>query len=76
MNTNQYRVAIVGATGAVGQELFRLLLDRNFPLAELRLFASARSAGRVIERGGRKFTVQEARPERKSSKMATNRLPG
>jgi aspartate-semialdehyde dehydrogenase len=63
LNTNPYRVAIVGATGAVGQELFRLLLERSFPMAELRLFASARSAGRVIERGGRKFTVQEARPE-------------
>ena len=63
MNANSYRVAIVGATGAVGQELFRLLLERNFPLAELRLFASARSAGRVLERAGRKFTVQEARPE-------------
>ncbi len=63
MKNHPYRVGIVGATGAVGQELFRLLLDRNFPMAELRLFASARSAGKVIERGGRKFTVAEAKPE-------------
>jgi aspartate-semialdehyde dehydrogenase len=63
VNTNRYRVGIVGATGAVGQELFRLLLERDFPMAELRLFASARSAGRIIERAGRKFTVTEAKPE-------------
>lgn len=62
MSTQSYRVGIVGATGAVGQELFRLLLERNFPMKELRLFASARSAGKVIERGGRKYTVQEATP--------------
>jgi aspartate-semialdehyde dehydrogenase len=63
VNTIPYRVGIVGATGAVGQELFRLLHERNFPMAELRLFASARSAGKVVERAGRKFTVAEARPE-------------
>ncbi len=63
MNNPSYRVGIVGATGAVGQELIRLLLERDFPLAELRLFASARSAGKVVERSGRKFTVQEAKPE-------------
>jgi aspartate-semialdehyde dehydrogenase len=63
VSTQRYRVGIVGATGAVGQELFRLLLERQFPLAELRLFASARSAGKVVERAGRKYTVAEARPE-------------
>jgi hypothetical protein len=55
-------VGIVGATGAVGQELLTLLHERNFPMASLRLFASARSAGKVIERGGKKFTVEEAKP--------------
>jgi aspartate-semialdehyde dehydrogenase len=63
VSTYQYQVGIVGATGAVGQELFRLLLERHFPMAGLRLYASTRSAGRVIERAGRKFTVAEARPE-------------
>ena len=63
VSTNQYQVGIVGATGAVGQELFRLLLERNFPMAGLRLFASARSAGKIIERAGTKFTVAEAGPE-------------
>ena len=62
-NSSSYRVGIVGATGAVGQELISLLLSRSFPLAELRLLASARSAGRTLEVGGKKLTVQEAKPE-------------
>ena len=41
----KYTVGIVGATGAVGQEIIRLLMEREFPYAEIRLFASARSAG-------------------------------
>ncbi|MBC7367302.1 MAG: aspartate-semialdehyde dehydrogenase [Undibacterium sp.] len=60
--TKSFTVGIVGATGAVGQELLGLLLGRNFPLASLRLFASARSAGKIIECDGRKFTVEEAKP--------------
>ncbi|MFI5337316.1 MAG: aspartate-semialdehyde dehydrogenase [Opitutales bacterium] len=63
MSNNSYRVGIVGATGAVGQELIDLLVLRQFPLAELRLLASARSAGRSLDVGGKKLTVQEARPE-------------
>ncbi len=63
MSNQSYRVGIVGATGAVGQELIGLLLARAFPLAELRLLASARSAGRTLDVGGKKLTVQEARPE-------------
>ena len=38
-------VAIVGASGAVGQEFLRVLAERNFPIDELRLFGSSRSAG-------------------------------
>lgn len=63
MNNNQYLVGIVGATGAVGQELIRLFHERNFPMGQLRLFASARSAGKIIEYAGKKFTVEEAKPE-------------
>ncbi|HKB91566.1 MAG TPA: aspartate-semialdehyde dehydrogenase, partial [Opitutaceae bacterium] len=63
MNTHTYRVGIVGATGAVGQELFRLFHERAFPLAELRLFASARSAGKIVTWGKKTYTVEEARPE-------------
>jgi aspartate-semialdehyde dehydrogenase len=54
-------VAIVGATGAAGQELLQLLHQRNFPFGTLRLFASARSAGKVVECAGRKYTVEEAK---------------
>jgi aspartate-semialdehyde dehydrogenase len=56
-----YNVGIVGATGAVGQELIRLLEMRDFPMAEVRLLASARSAGKTVEAFGKKLTVQEAK---------------
>jgi len=61
VNNASINVGIVGATGAVGQELLALLHDRNFPMASLRLFASARSAGKVVEYAGKKFTVEEAK---------------
>lgn len=61
MNNASINVAIVGATGAVGQELLQLLHDRSFPMASLRLFASARSAGKVIGYAGTKYTVEEAK---------------
>jgi aspartate-semialdehyde dehydrogenase len=56
-----FTVAIVGATGAVGQELLQLLHERNFPISTLRLFASARSVGKVVACAGRKYTVEEAK---------------
>ena len=52
-------VAIVGATGAVGIELLRCLETRRFPLRELRLLASARSAGKTLPYAGRNVVVQE-----------------
>jgi aspartate-semialdehyde dehydrogenase len=52
------RVAIVGATGAVGQEFLALLAERSFPLASLRLFASGRSAGRVRTFAGESIAVE------------------
>jgi aspartate-semialdehyde dehydrogenase len=60
--TASFTVGIVGATGAVGQELLRLLDERGFPMTSLRLFASARSAGKVIEFKGASIAVEEARP--------------
>jgi aspartate-semialdehyde dehydrogenase len=48
MSCSQPRVAVIGATGAVGTELIACLAQRNFPLRQLRLFASARSAGRKL----------------------------
>lgn len=62
MNNVSINVGIVGATGAVGQELLQLLHQRNFPLAKLRLFASARSAGKILTFAGKTYTVEEARP--------------
>ena len=52
-------VAIVGATGAVGVELIRCLEERGFPVSELRLFASARSAGKTLTFRGLQLTVRE-----------------
>ena len=56
----KYNVAILGATGAVGQEFLDLIAERNFPFAELRLLASARSAGKKIEYLGKTYTIEEA----------------
>lgn len=62
MNKTSYVVGIVGATGAVGQELVRLLHERDFPLAQLRLFASARSVEKIFTVGDHKLVVEEAKP--------------
>lgn len=51
-------VAIVGASGAVGQEFLRILAEREFPIDNLYLFGSERSAGREYEFRGRKYRVQ------------------
>ncbi|MFB7130128.1 aspartate-semialdehyde dehydrogenase [Streptomyces sp. NPDC056237] len=54
------KVGIVGATGQVGTVMRRILAERKFPADELRLFASARSAGSTIEWQGREITVEDA----------------
>ena len=53
------RIAIVGVSGAVGQEFLRVLDERNFPFDELLLFGSARSAGQVYNFRGVDYTVKE-----------------
>jgi aspartate-semialdehyde dehydrogenase len=53
------KIAIVGVSGAVGQELIKVLDERNFPLDELVLFGSARSAGLTYEFKGKQLTVKE-----------------
>ncbi|MDE5659575.1 MAG: aspartate-semialdehyde dehydrogenase [Muribaculaceae bacterium] len=53
------KVAIVGASGAVGQEFLRVLAEQNFPIDELRLFGSVRSAGRKYTFKGKEYTVKE-----------------
>jgi aspartate-semialdehyde dehydrogenase len=52
-------IAVVGATGAVGVEILRVLERRNFPVASLRLLASKRSVGKTLEFKGKPYTVEE-----------------
>ena len=54
------RVGVVGATGQVGKVMLSILAQRSFPIGELRLFASARSAGRTIGFAGRAIAIEDA----------------
>jgi len=56
-------VAILGATGAVGAEFITLIEERNFPYENLKLLASARSAGTELTVNGKTYIVEEAKPE-------------
>ena len=55
-----YTVAVLGATGAVGQEMMKILAERNFPVGKLIPLASARSAGKTLKFKGEDVTIQEA----------------
>ena len=55
-----YTVAVLGATGAVGQEMIKILQERNFPVGKLVPLASARSAGKTVRFHGQDVTIQEA----------------
>ena len=55
----KFKIAIVGATGAVGREMLRCVFQFNFPFESIKLLASARSAGKEIEFEGHKFVVEE-----------------
>ncbi len=54
------RIGVVGATGQVGAVVRRILLERHFPISEIRFFASARSAGSTLEFDGRQIEVEDA----------------
>ena len=56
----KYNLAILGATGAVGREMLKVLAERDFPVGELKLLASARSVGKEIEFKGNIYKVEEA----------------
>src|SRR5690242_19426934 len=58
-----FHVAIVGATGAVGQEFLTVLAERKFPIKSLKLLASARSAGKKVQFMGQTYTVEELTKE-------------
>ena len=61
--SKKYNVAVVGATGLVGQTFLKVLKERNFPVENLYLYASARSAGKVVNWGGKEYTVIELKDE-------------
>ena len=58
-----YTVAVLGATGAVGREMLKILEERNFPVGKLVPLASARSAGKAVPFRGEEVTIQEAKDE-------------
>ncbi|MFW5618501.1 MAG: aspartate-semialdehyde dehydrogenase, partial [Campylobacter hyointestinalis] len=55
----KYKIAVVGATGAVGEEIFRVLDEMNFPVSSILPLASSRSAGESIEFRGQNYTILE-----------------
>ena len=63
MNGKPLTVAVVGATGVVGRTMIQVLIERDFPVGELRLLASGRSAGRSVSVRGQTIEIAEAVPE-------------
>jgi aspartate-semialdehyde dehydrogenase len=63
MTPKPLTVAVVGATGAVGRTMIQVLTEREFPVGDLRLLASGRSAGRTVSMDGRTFEIVEAVPD-------------
>ncbi|QSX77367.1 aspartate-semialdehyde dehydrogenase [Agrilutibacter solisilvae] len=59
MSKTAYNVAVVGATGAVGETMLKILAERDFPIAKLHVLASARSAGGKVDFGARQLVVQD-----------------
>ena len=59
MSNNGYNVAVVGATGAVGVEILRVMERRKFPVANLKLLASARSVGKKLSFNGKEYAIEE-----------------
>lgn len=62
-NQQTYNVAVVGATGAVGRKMLETLEKRQFPINELKLLSSKRSAGKTLTYNNQTYTVEEATPE-------------
>lgn len=62
-NQKLYNVAVVGATGAVGEQIIKLLESRDFPVNNIKLLSSARSAGKIVTFKGQEIVLEEAKPE-------------
>jgi aspartate-semialdehyde dehydrogenase len=58
-----YHLAVAGATGAVGNEMLKILEEQNFPVASLKLLASSRSAGKTLDFRGSSLTIEELRED-------------
>lgn len=63
MSVQGYHVAVVGATGAVGNEMIKILEERNFPVRTLKLLASSKSAGKKLKFKNEKITVEELKED-------------
>ncbi len=63
MSAKSYRVAVVGATGAVGNLMIQVLEERSFPVSEIKLLASARSIGKKLSFRGETFPVEELKED-------------
>src|SRR5213080_2747447 len=61
--SKEYHIAVVGATGAVGAEFFRVMERRNFPVASIRALASGKSAGKKIQFRDSPITIEELRED-------------
>jgi len=59
----KYRVAVVGATGAVGEEMLKMLESRTFPIESIKLLASERSVGKTLKYKGKEVAVEKLTPE-------------
>ncbi len=66
---SEVRVAVVGATGAVGQEMLRVLESRQFPAGEVVALASERSRGREVTYRGEKLAVRVLDPEEEQARI-------
>ena len=67
-----YNVAVVGCTGMVGRKFLELLEERNFPVDNLYLFASAKSAGKELSFKGCDYTVEELKEDNIKNKKRLN----
>lgn len=59
----KYNIAILGASGAVGKTMMKVLEERNFPINKIKFLASARSAGKEVEFCGENYKIEEVKPE-------------
>ena len=69
------KVAVAGATGAVGREMLKVLEEREFPVSELVPLASERSAGKKIEFKGEEITVRRLAPRAESASARSEETP-